>query len=201
MKYLSVICLICCSHALSAQTPKTDSLVKQQPRLTSSSLKKTEGSGMSAKDDIVTNISHSPELSNFYKALQAAVLTETFKSKGPITVFAPNNNAFAGIPAGQLDTLFSIDHKYDLIATLTYHAIPGMITSKDIVHAINSNKGTATFTTLSGTKLMAKLDANRNILLIDENGGQSVISRFDLPQNNGLLFIINSLLIPKFKNI
>jgi uncharacterized surface protein with fasciclin (FAS1) repeats len=201
MRYVFIICLMYYSPMLWAQTPKTDSLVKQQPRLTSSSIKKTEGSVMLATDDIVTNISRTPELSDFYKALQTAVLTETFKSKGPITVFAPNNKAFAGISAGKLDTLFSTDHKYDLVATLTYHAIPGIVTSKDIVHAINSNKGMATFITLGGTKLMAKLDANRNILLIDENGGQSVISRFDLPQNNGLLFIINSVLIPKFKNI
>ena len=200
MRSILIISLICFTHALSAQTLKTDSLTKQQ-KLTSSFLKKTEGAAMSAKDDIVTNVSHSPELSIFYKALQNADLTETFKSKGPITVFAPNNQAFLGVMENKMDTLSRADHKYDLIALLTYHAIPGLMTSKDLVHAINSNKGIATFTTIGGAKLTAKLDGNRNILLIDENGGQSVISRFDLQQNNGVIFIINSLLVPKFKNI
>jgi uncharacterized surface protein with fasciclin (FAS1) repeats len=200
MRSVFLFFLICCGPALWAQTLKSDSLTKQT-HVSASSLKKTEGATMLATDDIVTNISRSADLSSFYKAIQAVGLIETFKSKGPITVFAPNDQAFMGTAAGKLDTLSRAEHKFDLIATLTYHAIAGIVTSKDIVHAINSNKGIATFITLGGNKLTAKLDANRNILLIDENGGQSVISRFDLAQSNGLLFIINAVLIPKFKNI
>jgi uncharacterized surface protein with fasciclin (FAS1) repeats len=76
-----------------------------------------------------------------------------------------------------------------------------VIKAKDILHEISENNGTATFITLTGNKLMAKLDANRNIVLIDENGGQSVISKFDITQNNGVIHIINAVLIPKFKEI
>lgn len=152
-------------------------------------------------NDIVANIARSPELSTFYKALQAAGLDETFKSNGPITLFAPNNQAFYGSAAGKLDTLQRVDHKYDLITLITYHSLSGIVTVKDITHAINSNKGVATFITLTGSKLMAKFDANRNIVLVDENGGQSVISKFDLEQSNGLIHIITAVLIPRFKNL
>ncbi len=156
---------------------------------------------MLAANDIVTNISRSKELSTFYKIIQVVGLNETFKSKGPITVFVPNDQAFANLPPGKLDTLLKSGHKYDLIALITYHVIPGKITAKEIGRQINSNKGLATFITLTGSKLSAKLNADRNIILIDENGGQSIISRFDITQANGLVHIINSVLVPKFKNL
>lgn len=152
-------------------------------------------------DDIVTNITRVKELSTFLKIMQAAGLTETFISKGPVTLFVPTNSAFAKLSAGKLDTLLMPEHKYDLIALITYHAIAGKITSKDIAHQISANNGLATFTTLTGNRLTAKIDANRNIVLVDENGGQSIISKFDIEQNNGLIHLVNAVLIPKFKNI
>ncbi len=156
---------------------------------------------MLAANDIVTNLSRSKELSTFYKVIEVAGLNETFNSKGPITVFVPNDQAFANLPPGRLDTLLKSGHKYDLIALITYHVIPGKITAREISRQINSNKGRATFITLTGSKLTAKFNADRNIVLTDENGGQSIISRVDIAQNNGLIDIINSVLVPKFKNL
>jgi len=195
--------LILNTGTLFAQTvaaSKADS-INNPPQLATATLKKAEGASMLPTNDIVANIAQSPELSAFYKIIQAAGLTETFKSKGPITVFAPNNSAFSGLLAGKLDTLQMADHKYDLIALITYHSLSGIVTANDITHAINSNKGLATFITITGNKLMAKFDSNRNIVLVDENGGQSVISTFDLEQSNGLIHIITAVLIPRFKNI
>jgi uncharacterized surface protein with fasciclin (FAS1) repeats len=196
--------LILNSFMLFAQdivtTPKVDS-INNPPKLATATLKKTEGASMLPTNDIAGNIARSPELSAFYKAIQISGLDETFKSRGPITVFAPNNQAFGGTMAGKLDTLQRADHKYDLITLITYHSLSGIITAKDIGHAINSNKGFATFITLTGSKLMAKFDANRNIVLVDENGGQSVISKFDLEQSNGLIHITTAVLIPRFKNL
>jgi uncharacterized surface protein with fasciclin (FAS1) repeats len=203
-KTILIIGLILNSFMLFAQdmatAKKTDS-INNPPKLATATLKKTDGTSMLPANDIAANIARSPELSAFYKAIQAAGLNETFKSRGPFTVFAPNNQAFGGSVAGKLDTLQRADHKYDLLALITYHSLPGIVTVKDITHAINSNKGMATFITLTGSKLMAKFDANRNIVLVDENGGQSVISKFDLVQSNGLIHIINSVLIPRFKNL
>ncbi|MCC8425849.1 fasciclin domain-containing protein [Mucilaginibacter sp. UR6-11] len=203
-KITSLVCLILLAglnvFAQNAPAVGKDSLARQ-PRLTSSSLKKSEGAAMSSATDIVTNIYNSPELNTFYKVVKRAGLDQTFRSKGPITVFAPTNQAFANLSAGKLDSLQRPERKYDMIAFITYHALPGVVTSKDIVHQINSNKGLATLITLTGNKLMAKLDSNHNIVLIDENGGQSVISTFNLGQNNGLIHIVTGVLMPRFKNI
>jgi uncharacterized surface protein with fasciclin (FAS1) repeats len=184
-----------------AQTTATTDTAKKLPKLTRSSLLKTDGSLMLSTNDITTNISRSPELSGFYRIIDAAGLTETFKSKGPITVFAPDNGAFNNLSKGKIDTLLMTDRKYDLIALVTYHAIAGIVTSKDIAHAISDGKGTATFTTLTGNKLTARLDDNRNIVLTDEHGGQSILNKFDIQQSNGLLHITNAVLIPRFKDI
>jgi uncharacterized surface protein with fasciclin (FAS1) repeats len=176
-------------------------LLAQNNKSPLSTLKKTGDSKMLPTNDIATNISKDTEYSTFYRVIQIGGLNETFKSKGPITVFAPNNQAFANLSKGKLDTLLMDDHKYDLIALTTYHALSGIVTARDIAHAISSGKGTATFITLTGSKLMAKLDTNHNIILVDENGGQSIVSKFDVKQDNGLIHLVNGVLIPKFKNI
>jgi uncharacterized surface protein with fasciclin (FAS1) repeats len=202
-KIICLIGLILFNYVLLAQnntTQKIDSLTKL-PKLTQSTLKKTDGSTMLSTNDIVTNISHDTTYNTFYRIIQIAGLNETFKSKGPITVFAPNNQAFANLSKGKLDTLLMEDHKYDLIALVTYHALAGIVKARDIAHAISAGKGTASFITLTGSKLTAKLDTNRNIILVDENGGQSIVSKFDVKQDNGLIHLINGVLIPKFKNI
>jgi uncharacterized surface protein with fasciclin (FAS1) repeats len=199
----SVFILAACVVNVFAQNTlpaKTDSLSKQS-RLLGFTLKKAEGSAMSSAKDIVTNIYNSPELNAFYKVIKSQGIDQTFRSKGPITVFAPTNQAFAAMTPGKMDSLLKPARKYDMIALLTYHALAGIVTSKDIIRQINSNKGLATFITLTGSKLMARLDTNRNIVLIDENGGQSVISTFNLNQNNGMIHIVTGVLIPKFKNI
>jgi uncharacterized surface protein with fasciclin (FAS1) repeats len=80
---------------------------------------------------------------------------------------------------------------------LTYHAIAGRLTARDIARKINANNGEAVFTTIAGSKLTAKIDVNRNIVLVDENGNESIISKFDIPQSNGILHIVTSVLVPK----
>lgn len=164
-------------------------------------IKIVDGAEMISSNDIIENIGQSKEYTTFVTVIEDAGLTETFKSKGPITVFAPTNQAFEKLPAGELDTLLKPDHKLDLNYLITSHAIAGKVTAKDIAKKINSNNGQATFTTIAGSKLIAKIDANRNIVLVDENGGECVISRFNIQQSNGILYVVNSVLIPKPKAI
>ena len=156
---------------------------------------------MISSNDIIENMTLSKEYTTLVAAINDAGLTETFKSKGPITVFAPTNQAFDKLPAGQLDTLLKPAHRFDLNYLLTYHAVAGRLSAHDIAHKINANGGEAVFTTLAGSKLTAKIDTNRNIVLIDENGGESVISKFDIQQSNGLLHIVSAVLVPKPKAI
>ena len=87
---------------------------------------------MISSNDIIENIGQSKEYSILVNAIADAGLTETFKSKGPITVFAPTNQAFQKLPAGELDTLLKPNHKLDLSYLLTYHAIAGRLSVKDI---------------------------------------------------------------------
>ncbi len=164
-------------------------------------IKIVDGTAMISSNDIIENMALSKEYTVLINAINQAGLTETFKSKGPITVFAPTNQAFDKLPAGQLDTLLKPSHKLDLNYLLTYHAIAGRVTARDIAKKINSNNGQATYTTIAGSKLIAKIDTNRNIVLVDENGGESIISKFDIQQSNGLLHIVNSVLVPKTKAI
>ena len=164
-------------------------------------IKIVDGTAMLSSNDIIENMALSKEYTVLINAIDEAGLTETFKSKGPITVFAPTNQAFDKLPAGELDTLLKPNHKLDLNYLLTYHAIAGRISARDIARKINSNNGQATYTTIAGSKLIAKIDTNRNIVLVDENGGESVISKFDIQQSNGILHIVTSVLVPKTKTI
>jgi uncharacterized surface protein with fasciclin (FAS1) repeats len=164
-------------------------------------IKIVDGTAMVSSNDIIENMTLSKEYTVLINAIEEAGLTETFKSKGPITIFAPTNQAFDKLPSGQLDTLLKPSHKLDLNYLLTYHAIAGRVSARDIARKINSNNGQATFTTIAGSKLTAKIDTNRNIVLVDENGGESVISKFDIEQSNGLLHIVNAVLVPKAKSI
>ena len=161
----------------------------------------TVANGMQSKNDIMQNMALSKTLSVFYNFIKLANLTETYKSKGPITVFAPVNDAFQTLQPGKLDSLARPAYVWELTHLLSYHAIAGKFSIKDIQKQINGHKGIATFTTLGGSKLTAKIDGSHNIILEDENGGQSTISRIDIEQSNGVLHVVNKVLIPKAKAI
>jgi len=151
---------------------------------------------MNPSKSIQENILASPNFSTLSSIMRED--TTNIFSGTPITVFAPDNKAFSRLPAGTVDTLLLPVHKPDLLNLLKYHAVAGKITSNDIERQIKAGNGRATFTTLSGRTLTAKINENRNIVLTDENGGQSVISRLDVQQSNGILYVITQVLLPKF---
>jgi uncharacterized surface protein with fasciclin (FAS1) repeats len=198
--FLLVLLVLNCS-ILFAQNTATANPVLDTVKAKWGKIKIVDGTAMISSNDFIENMVLSKEYTVLITAIEQAGLTETFKSKGPITVFAPTNKAFDKLPAGTLDTLLKPNHKLDLNYLLTYHAIAGRVSVKDIARKINSNNGQATYTTIAGSKLIAKIDANRNIVLIDENGGECIISKFDIQQSNGMLHIVNSVLIPKTKAI
>ncbi len=196
-KWALSILLVLNTFFVFAQQTVTSNIVIDSVKAKWGKVKIVDGTAMISSNDVIENITLSKEYSVLVSAIEDAGLTETFKSKGPITVFAPTNLAFEKLPAGELDSLLQPKHKYDLSYLLTSHAIVGRITARDIARKINSNNGQATFTTLAGSKLTAKIDENRNIVLIDENGGESIISKFDIQQSNGMLHIVNAVLVPK----
>ena len=196
MKKLLLLSLLIYCTTVLAQTIDTTAHVP-----TIGTLKNTAGDGMQPTNNIVQNIASSNELSVFYNFIKSTNLTQTYESKGPITVFVPVNAAFENLPVGKLDSLSKPIRVWELTGIMTYHAVEGKLKAKDIEKQINAHQGTATFTTLSGATLIAKIDSNRNIILQDENGGQSIINRFDIEQSNGIMHIVNKVLIPKNKVI
>jgi uncharacterized surface protein with fasciclin (FAS1) repeats len=189
-KILAFVCVMLCGVLAYAQKPAITNPVNDSIKAKSGKVKIVDGVRMVSSNDIIENITLSKEYTTLVSVINDAGLTETFKSKGPITVFAPTNQAFEKLPQGKLDSLLQPSQKDYLSYLLAYHAIAGRLTAKDIAHKINSNNGEATFTTLAGSKITAKIDENRNIVLIDENGGESIISRFDVEQRNGLLDVV-----------
>ena len=200
-KWIVLLLFVLNGAVLFAQKTAIVNPVNDTLRAKWGKIKIVDGAAMISSNDIIENMALSKEYTVLINAIEEAGLTETFKSKGPITIFAPTNQAFDKLPSGQLDTLLKPSHKLDLNYLLTYHAVAGRLSARDIAKKINSNNGEATFTTIAGTKLTAKIDTNRNIVLIDENGGESVISKFDIQQSNGLLHIVNAVLVPKAKEI
>jgi uncharacterized surface protein with fasciclin (FAS1) repeats len=186
-----LLSLLIAFNSTIAFAQKTDSTASKPGKV-----RNVDGSMMSPSKSIQENISRSPNFSMLASIIQAD--TTNTLSGNPITVFAPDNKAFSRLPAGTIDTLLLPTHKADLLNLIKYHAIAGKITSADIERQIKAGNGQATFTTLDGRTLTAKINENRNIVLIDENGGQSVVSRLDVQQSNGMLFVVTQVLLPKF---
>ena len=155
-----------------------------------------EGSFM---NNIMANISSSPNFSVLTSAIKVAELTDTFSATSPVTLFAPDNKAFEKLAPGILDTLLLSSHKAELMSLILHHAVSGKITSKDIDRQIKSGNGRAIFTTLAGDTLTAQINENRNIVFMDGSGNQSVVTRFDIQQSNGILYVITSVLMPVMK--
>jgi len=155
------------------------------------------GDPMNTSKDFVENLTTSKSYTLFLASLRAASLVGTFKSRGPLTVFVPSDTAFTRKLGKKLDTLMMPVHKYELINILSYHVVPGQYTAKDLNKLIKAGKGEASLLTLSGSKLVVKIDSNRNIILLDETGGQSIVSQFDIMQSNGVMHLATQALIPK----
>lgn len=158
--------------------------------------KLVEGNIFYTSKNALSNLASSKNFSTFYNAIQTAEANSQFIGNSVITVLAPANKAFDNLPIGYLDSLLLPQNRSNLLNMINYHIIAGKITSAEIARQIKLNKGTATFTTISGNKLIAKIDSNRNIVLTDASGQQSIISRFDVALKNGVLHTVTKVLLP-----
>jgi uncharacterized surface protein with fasciclin (FAS1) repeats len=158
--------------------------------------KMAAGASMKSTIDIVDFAISSKNHTTLVAAVTAAGLVETLKSDGPFTVFAPTNDAFNKLPEGTVGTLVKPENKALLTKILTYHVLAGKFSAADIVKAIKAGKGTAEFTTVSGGKLSAMLQGS-SVVLKDENGNMSTVTAADLNQKNGVIHVIDSVVLPK----
>lgn len=154
------------------------------------------GSAMYPQKNIVQNAVNSKDHTTLVTAVKAAGLVDTLQGKGPFTVFAPVNAAFAALPAGTVDSLLKPENKMQLTKVLTYHVVAGRLTASEIDRLIDKGNGTATLTTVSGGKLWLMKNGARNITIKDESGATADIAIYDVLQSNGVIHSIDKVLLP-----
>ncbi len=153
------------------------------------------GAAMLKTKTIVENASAADNLTTLVAAVKAAGLVDTLSSKGPFTVFAPDDAAFGKLPAGTVATLVKPENKATLTKILTYHVVAGKYDAKKIIKAIKKGKGKATLKTVQGGTLTAMLDGS-SVVLTDEKGGKSTVTTADVMQSNGVVHVIDTVVMP-----
>jgi uncharacterized surface protein with fasciclin (FAS1) repeats len=153
------------------------------------------GAAMYPTKNIVQNAVNSKDHTTLVAAVKAAGLVDTLSGKGPFTVFAPTNAAFAKLPAGTVDKLVQPENKVTLTKVLTYHVVPGRITAQQIAAMAARHKGTATLTTVEGEPLMFRKSGN-GWLVVDSKGDKARITIANVMQSNGVIHVIDTVLMP-----
>jgi len=154
------------------------------------------GEAMYPKKDIIENALNSKDHTTLVAAVKAAGLVETLQGAGPFTVFAPVNDAFENLPAGTVETLLKPENKEKLSAVLTYHVIAGNLNFDAVVAAITKGGGKAKLKTVQGAELTFMMNGPHNITIMDATGNKANISVYDVNQSNGVIHVIDSVLLP-----
>lgn len=150
----------------------------------------------SAQKTVVDVAVGSKDHSTLVVAIKAADLVNTLQGKGPFTVFAPTNEAFAKLPKGTVENLLKTENKATLAKILTYHVVAGNLDAAAVITAIKDGKGKVTLKTVSGGTLTASLK-NGKVILTDEKGGIATVTATDLKAGNGVVHVIDTVLMPK----
>ncbi|WP_439150723.1 fasciclin domain-containing protein [Sulfitobacter sp.] len=155
------------------------------------------GAAMFENKNIVENAVNSADHTTLVAAVQAAGLVETLQSPGPFTVFAPVNDAFAALPEGTVDTLLKPENKNMLVKVLTAHVVAGDWSTAEIARrARASSDGFYHFKAVSGDALSAQVKG-KNLYIYDENGNAGRVTIADVDQSNGVIHVVNAVLVPK----
>ncbi len=154
------------------------------------------GAAMYANKNIVENAVNSKDHTTLVAAVKAAGLVDTLSGKGPFTVFAPTNEAFEKLPAGTVDTLLKPENKDQLTKVLTCHVVAADAMSSAIAKMIADDNGDHPVKTVGGCTLQAKMDGDK-ITLTDENGNIATVTIADVDQSNGVIHVIDTVLLPK----
>jgi uncharacterized surface protein with fasciclin (FAS1) repeats len=153
------------------------------------------GAPMYASKDIIDNAVNSKDHTTLVAAVQAAGLVDTLKGPGPFTVFAPTNAAFDALPAGTVDTLLKPENKATLSKILTYHVVSGRLDSAALAERIRAGGGSTTLTTVQGEPLKVGMQGD-SVVLTDTKGGTSTVTTADVYQKNGVIHVVDSVLMP-----
>jgi uncharacterized surface protein with fasciclin (FAS1) repeats len=154
------------------------------------------GAAMYPTKNIVENAVNSKDHTTLVAAVTAAGLVETLQSAGPFTVFAPTNAAFDILPKGTVDTLLKPENLKMLQGILTYHVVAGKMSSADLMKAIKEGNGKTMLKTVNGESLTVTMKG-KQLIITDENGGKSMVTIADVFQSNGVIFVVDTVLMPK----
>ena len=154
------------------------------------------GAPMYPSRTIVENAVNSKDHTTLVAAVKAAGLVDTLNGPGPFTVFAPVNSAFDALPAGTVDTLLKPENKATLVKILTYHVVAGRISARDLIARARAHGGTTELTTVEGGKLTVSGE-NGVWYVTDEKGGRARITQADVFQKNGVIHVIDAVLLPQ----
>jgi uncharacterized surface protein with fasciclin (FAS1) repeats len=153
------------------------------------------GAAMYPTKNFVENAVNSKDHTTLVAAVKAAGLVATLSSAGPFTVFAPTNEAFNKLPAGTVDNLVKPENKATLTKILTYHVVAGKLSAADLWAKVKAGMGKAELSTVSGGKLTV-MAQGKKLYLADEKGGKSWITIADVNQSNGVIHVVNTVLMP-----
>ena len=152
---------------------------------------------MYPKKNIIENALQSKDHTTLVAAVKAAGLVETLEGKGPFTVLAPVNNAFEDLPSGTVDNLLKPENKSTLTGVLTYHVLAGKYSFDDIASSIKKGGGKSSMKTVQGQELTFMMNGPHNITVMDAAGNVAVITTYDVNQSNGVIHVIDKVLMPK----
>ena len=155
----------------------------------------TNQTKMTMTNDVVDIAIGSDDHTTLVAAVKAADLVGALKGDGPFTVFAPSNMAFGKLPAGTVEELVKPESKGALTSVLTYHVVSGNLDAAAVIAAITAGGGKAVLTTLNGAKLTGSMEGG-SVVLTDNKGGKSTVTAADLKGSNGVVHVIDSVLMP-----
>lgn len=153
------------------------------------------GAAMYPSKNIVENAVNSKDHTTLVAAVKAAGLVDTLASKGPFTVFAPTNAAFSKLPAGTVETLVMPENKAALTNILTYHVVPGRLTAANLAASVKKGRGKAMLTTVQGKRLTVSKHG-QGWMLTDAKGGTAMITVPNVMQSNGVIHVVDTVLMP-----
>ncbi|GEN26593.1 fasciclin [Halovibrio variabilis] len=145
--------------------------------------------------NIIENAVNSGDHETLVAAVKAAELVDVLQGEGPFTVFAPTDDAFAKLPGGTVDTLLQSENQAQLQSVLTYHVVPGNLTRDVLLEEVMDSDGTAAFKTVQGEYLSVMRNGN-NLMVMDAQGNSANITVVDVAQENGVIHVVDSVLMP-----
>ena len=154
------------------------------------------GAPMYPSKNIVENAVNSKDHTTLVAAVKAADLVPTLSSDGPFTVFAPVNDAFAALPKGTVETLLKPKNKDTLTKVLTYHVVPGKLSGAALMKKVKAMGGKHNLKTASGDTLTAMVKGG-HLFILDEHGDAAKVTIADVNQSNGVIHVVNRVLLPK----